>query len=304
MKKSFLFLSLLFSLFSCSNQEQFVEQVSQKDSNFKKFEIFGDVHNSVLRHVSSNFNDTQARYGDASHALDYVVSIQKECVNNLSISSNAKEILCQGFDNYKELVKTDYLMSYIIPIESRSDDGEEFTTEDVRNLIEEAYECGGIDLFEYNTFMELIDCVIQNANGTLSNDSFQTKVNELIAKWEDYYKDIDFSNLIISEQTSTEESGLEPVDFQNGALGGVVLSISNSSLEYWNEESEDSRAIPVFVGADIAGAVICAASSCVGSYAISGTINWSGVAWSAASGAICGSTGVVGKVGRWISKLF
>ena len=49
---------------------------------------------------------------------------------------------------------------------------------------------------------------------------------------------------------------------------------------------------------------ICAASSCVGSYAISGTINWSGVAWSAASGAICGSTGVVGKVGRWICKLF
>lgn len=65
-----------------------------------------------------------------------------------------------------------------------------------------------------------------------------------------------------------------------------------------------SRAVPAFVGADIAGAVIGACSSGIGSYVTSDSVNWKSVAWCAASGAVIGSTGVVGKVGKWISKLF
>ena len=65
---------------------------------------------------------------------------------------------------------------------------------------------------------------------------------------------------------------------------------------------EDGRALPVFVGADIAGAVIGACSSGLGSYFMSGKVDWRSVGWSAASGAITGSTGVVGKIGRWLSR--
>lgn len=92
-------------------------------------------------------------------------------------------------------------------------------------------------------------------------------------------------------------------DVPQGALGGVVLSVSKSSLEYWKEEQPaQTKAVQAFVGADIAGAVMGAANGAIGSYVVSGSVNWGSVGWGAATGAIIGSTGVVGKLGKWINK--
>ena len=130
---------------------------------------------------------------------------------------------------------------------------------------------------------EAVDYVLANAAGTLSNNEFEMKVNDFI-----------------------ESSSLDFKDAPKGALGGVVLNVSKSSLDYWEDEQllVPSKALPVFVGADIAGSIIGACVSSVGSYVTAGDFNWKSVAWSAASSAIVGSTGIVGKVGKWISKLF
>lgn len=55
---------------------------------------------------------------------------------------------------------------------------------------------------------------------------------------------------------------------------------------------------------DIVGAVIGGVSGGVGSVVVGGELNWGSVAWGAGVGAITGSTGVVGKVSKWIVSLF
>ena len=66
--------------------------------------------------------------------------------------------------------------------------------------------------------------------------------------------------------------------------------------------NKQTRAVPAFVGADIAGAVWSVCLGCAGAKVTGGNITWKSVAWSAASGAVTGSTGIVGKVGKWLTK--
>lgn len=189
------------------------------------------------------------------------------------------------------------------------DDGEkDLTTKDVRRLIRDAHETGGIDSFEYQLFMKLIDYVLANADGSLSNNDFKLKVNDLIAQWKVKYSDVDFSKLKIQRNgNGSPLVGIFPIKFKDapkGALGGVVLNVSKSSLDYWTgkQSSIQDIVVPAFVGADIAGVIVGACSSGIGSYVMSGSVDWKSVVWGAASCGIIGSTGIIGKVGKWISK--
>ena len=146
----------------------------------------------------------------------------------------------------------------------------------------------------------MIDCVVANAQGTLGNEEFEIKIKSLISKWEVKYKDVDFSALENEELTDQAE-----VVVPSGSLSGTVLSLSKSSLEYWNSEENlvETKAVPVFVGADIAGAIIGACTTTAGQLVITGDINAKGILWGAGSSAIVSSTGIVGKIAKWISKL-
>ncbi len=92
-------------------------------------------------------------------------------------------------------------------------------------------------------------------------------------------------------------------EFPKGAISGVVLNISKSSLEYW-DTPETKSVVGTIVVQDIVGAVIGGVSGGVGSAVVGGKLNWGSVAWGAGVGAITGSTGVVGKVSKWIVSLF
>lgn len=307
---------VLLGLVSCTNQEEIQMDAppTEKKSNFETFAIYGEVHNALLQHMSTNFSEPQQTPMSKNEAVDYVLAIQREGINQLSITESEKAILSEGLESYKRYYVTSDLMKTVQPDLSRAslddDDDEDLTTEDVRALIQEAYDTGSIDSFEYQSFMKLIDYVLANADGSLSNTDFEVKVNNLINQWEVKYADVDFTQLeiprTVDNLTVVEGSSIAFKDAPKGALGGVVLNVSKSSLDYWEGEQlmVQSRAVPAFVGADIAGAVIGACSSGIGSYVTSGSVNWKGVAWGAASGAVTGSTGVVGKVGKWISKLF
>lgn len=66
-------------------------------------------------------------------------------------------------------------MEVVQPTQTKSleQDDEDVTTEDIKALIQEAYDLGGIDEFEYQTFIQLIDYVVANAEGSLSNSEFE-----------------------------------------------------------------------------------------------------------------------------------
>ena len=54
---------------------------------------------------------------------------------------------------------------------------------------------------------------------------------------------------------------------------------------------------------DAVGAIWGATSGAIGSYMINGEVKWGSVGFGALSGAVAGSTGVVGKVAKWITKV-
>lgn len=316
MKRFLIFVVSLLALAGCTNQEELAQEKGTptgKKSNFETFAIYGETHNALLHYVSTNFSEPQSDPASKGEALDYVLSVQKKGIADLPISNNDKSLLSEGLETYKRFYVTEDLMDVVQPNLSRTstegDDEEEVTTEDIRALIKEAYDTGGIDEFEYQSFMLLIDYVLANASGTLSDADFATKVDELIAQWEVKYADVDFSQL---EPQQDEDSLLTKegilMDFQDtpkGALGGVVLNVSQSSLDYWNTEQpidSPTRAVQAIVGADIAGAIYGACVSATGAYVITGKVGWKSVAWGAAGSAISCSTGIVGKLGKWISK--
>lgn len=113
---------------------------------------------------------------------------------------------------------------------------------------------------------------------------------------------------------------------------GVSLNIGDYSNEWWHNNLDDIylpnrnsmgilgvnsldkkfpyddidvtivNGLPVFVANDIAGALVGAVFSGAVQYAVSGSVNWGAVGLSALGGAVTGSTGMVGKIGGWISK--
>lgn len=296
-------------LASCSNQEDLSSQKPpiEKKSNFETFAIYGEVHNAMLKEADANFVAPTEIASSKNEAIEHVLEFQKKNVETLSIPSKDKEYLLKGMEEHKNLYCTEDLMSQFTKRNSRAseefnDSEEDITTDDIKSLINNAYSLGEIDSFEHKTFMQLVDCVVDNASGKLSNSAFDNEVCKLINQWEIKYSDVDFSQLEVVQ----DDSELPPLSFDlapKGALGGVVLNVSKSSLEYWDATTPKTRAVPAFVGADIAGAVVGACSGAIGSYAVSRKVNWKGVAWSATSGAITGSTGIVGKIGKWISKM-
>lgn len=143
--KNFLYLMVaLFSLVSCSNQNEIsLESPIEKKSNFETFAIYGEAHNALLHHVSANFIESQITPTSKEEAVDYVLAVQCEGVSTLPISDGEKVILSNGLKTFRHYYVTDDLMNTVRPTKSRismDDDDEDLTTEDVRVLIQKAYD--------------------------------------------------------------------------------------------------------------------------------------------------------------------
>ena len=104
---------------------------------------------------------------------------------------------------------------------------------------------------------------------------------------------------------------------------GEVFAISLKSCEWWrnNPEAfafnnlkikeagpsqfiEDNPYVLPIVGLDAGGALVGSCSVALNNYINTGTISWSAVGTGAVIGAVTGSTGLAGRVGRWLNSLF
>lgn len=145
-------------------------------------------------------------------------------------------------------------------------------------------QAGVIDLFEYELLHQLAAATNKNMQGSMSNEGLTSEVMRLCDEWNTHYK--------YSVKGAASYSG-------------YILSISKSSMEWWADEvGTSTRAVPLIIGQDVAGALIGAVSSAVIQYATKKQVDGLALGYSALSGAITGSTGVVGKAGKFISKFF
>lgn len=306
---SFVFFVLMVA--SCAKDKSVVMPNNANTNNIEIFDIYGQVHNELLQYASDNFIETKAAT-TREEGIEYILKFQQRGVDLLNVSDKYKNVIKDGLEFYKELYLTDNIYEMIsdktVP-STKSSDEDEITTSEIRQLIRNAYIANEIDLFEYNSFNELIDYVVANAQGTIGNAEFENKVNSLIASWEVKYADVDFSTLQQMPDEREPVDNFTPVNnlepLPSGALSGTVLNVSKSSIAYWNTESGlvETKAVPAFVGADIAGAIIGACTTSIRQLATTGELDGVGILWGVGTGAITGSTGIVGKLGKWINSL-
>ena len=294
------YVSILSLMIISCNQIGEITTIPEAKSNFDLFAQYGEVHNAMLSYIDSNI-DITTTCSTKEDALDYLVELQSRYAEELTLSDSDKKFIKELLPTYKHLYNKDNIcLSKSTRSSSCNVEADTiyvYTTEDIYNSIEASFSRGEIDNFERQSLINLITWCEENVTGNMTNETFEGKFNTLITQWENHYSDTDFSSLIDEKGEFKNELKQVPA----GAVSGVVLNISQSSLEYW-DMPETKSVVATIVAQDIVGAVIGGVSGGVGSAIIGGEWNWGSVAWGAGVGAITGSTGVVGKVSKWIVR--
>jgi len=282
---------------SCHQTDSVVPIRPTEVPTFELFSSFGDFHNAMVAYVDNNI-DVNHSSSSLEDGLDYLAEMQSNYADELELGDSNKKYIKGYLNEYKNLYNQENFLLTQSKAEEIQDTEETYTVDEIYASIELAYNCGEIDSFERTAFMNLIDWSSAYLSGEKTAEAFVRDVNLLITDWERRYSDEDFSMLIDREGKVVDEVEEIP----HGACSGVVLNISRSSLEYW--ETLETRALPLIAAQDIVGAVIGGVSGAAGSAVVGGHVNWGSVAWGAAVGAVTGSTGVVGKVAKYLTKLF
>lgn len=283
MKKLYLLLICIcgFLFTSCLNNKNLPINDDTNDSMpFESFQKYGDAHNFLLSYANDNFVQTRANAINLDEGIDFLLQLQLEDAALLPLDNQKLNLLQDGLSHFKNWYLTQNMYSESF---TRTRNGDNKIESEFDSLLQE----NTIDAFEHTGLITLVQAIEDNYNGILSTTDFLSIVESLISQWkkQNYTKDSNYSHTL-----------------------AITLSISKSSLEWWMENdmtSTSTRAVPAFVGADVAGAVIGAASSAGYQLVSNGSVgDWGAVGWGAASGAVVGSTGVVGKIGKFLSSLF
>ena len=292
--KHFLSILLVFCFLGCSQKETIDVIPEAATPTLDIFSQYGDVHNAMLAYVDSNLDENLTL--SKGEALDYLVGLQSEYANQLNLPESDKLLIKANLPVYKHLYDMENLC--FDATRSNNDETLVITADDIYGSINDSFSRGEIDIFEKDVLTTLIRICADNVIGGISNEAFEASFNSLVAQWESHYAGTDYSTLV--DENGNFKNELE--QYPEGAVTGVILKISQSSLEYW-AEPETRSVVATIVVQDVVGAVIGGVSGGIGSAVVGGHWNWGSVAWCDGVGAITGSTGVVGKVAKWIVSL-
>lgn len=280
MKKHFKFLPLALLGFclvlnSCS-EEDLVSP--SKNSNNLEWSL-GLIHNQFLTHTMRNF-DYDAQYESEALALKALANFQSQHFNTYPSvhydMKTAKSVLEENTSLYK-----------IGNVQSVLSDGVEmnnqvYQLEDLNDLYVSE---GLINEIDAQIVNSIIADIRLNLSNSLSNNQVYQNLLLLKSDWDE------------SQNNSKPGS----------VYSFIILDISINSLEWWSTnglEANSQQKLAPWICADIAGAIIGAGLSVGYQHYLGsgGDINWRIVAASGLTTAIMGSTGALGRIGRWMSK--
>jgi hypothetical protein len=274
-KQILLLLSFLFCLTACSNKE--LDEPDLSDP-LEKYMWYGRLHNSFLDSADERFSpETKSRTDDSiesdSLTLEELKEFQLEQARNCGLPSEEAEILVTALEEKESYYVAENLWNDIFPNNSMSS-----MLVRLRQLQTAKY----IDNTERTILRDLLTAIHQNKNDQISNYDFALKVNELSHVWSNY-------------------SRLNGEDW--GVMTGVILAISKSSAEWWDNYLYDSRSASAIISLDVGGAITGAVLNAAIQYYQNKRVNMKTVGLHALAGAITGSTGIAGKVGRWVTSI-
>ncbi|NOU61854.1 hypothetical protein [Marinifilum caeruleilacunae] len=278
MKKQFVLLLLLGLgvgfIYSCSKNEDTTNtnEETLKVSNYSKI---GDIHNQFLTNVKNNFEAID-NGEDVDEKIDFINNFNKKFVSTLEISSTDKTTLIGELNKHKELVVESNVKKVSFGnVGLKSGDPE---SENLLDLIERLKSDNQINSDSYRILSDLYYNLKLNYNRELSDYDLKLNVEKLITE---------FNNV-----------GYDAIS-QEGHMLATVLAISISSLEWWEENPDayGNTKVAPWVAADIGGAIYG------GIYGGITGGSWESAGWGALGGAIAGSTGIAGRIGKYLSRL-
>jgi hypothetical protein len=276
---------------SCSKSEDELQvPESNEKLDFADFEKLGVIHNRFMTNFKDNFR-IDPTIDSRSVAIESVNQFNLAFADKITdIPEGEKQLFKTLLEENKRFVDSQafYKEAFVSSNALRS--GGEDSQGLLLDCLKEAFANDMIDQFEYEKLKLIGLKTKENYEGSVLDAELEKLIISIKDEW-------------VSKKY-TENS-------KHGRALAYTLAISLASIEWWKENPDAASSglrattvLPVFVGRDIAGAIIGGVSSGVGSYATGGSVNWKSVGWGAGAGAVLGSIGAVAQLGGWISKLF
>jgi len=268
---------------SCDKRQIDVQE--PKLLEFEYFEKFGELHNEFLTNVKNNLQ-LDNEISSLEERINYIRDFQNEFLSSCELPGSDKDLISYDLEKYKGLMNVEVTKRLVI---TNRDQIKEEDTVSVFTLIEIAQEENILDTFELRILTQLSELARMGFESSITDFQFVRALQKMKTDW------ISMGYL---------------VDENCGYVSGYALAISIASMEWWEENPDagiletkgTSILIPAWAVADAVGAIWGATSGAIGSYVMNGEVKWGSVGFGAVSGAVAGSTGVVGKVAKWISK--
>lgn len=270
---------IIFVFWGCSKEEMLrnTAHTNLTSPTLKLNVNIGSLHNSFMDNLL-NFEEAPT-YSSLQEVVDDVAVFHQSFVSMSDLDSSSKQQMIVDIDTYKNFM----IIQTFIPKAFGWEINDSLSDTTVFDMLQFLRNDTLISEFAFNTFTSLMNSVEQNLNGILSDSLLKCEVNELISQHNNHNYDSELGD---------------------GKFVDVVLSISISSIEWWEDHPEEvySHAkVAPWIAADIVGGMFAGG---IALYNQDEPINWTAVGISAGAGALMGSTGAALKVGRIISSWF
>ena len=274
-----LFVALIASLACSVNNESGIEPNTGKLS----LEEVKLAHRAVMEQAINNFTPNESLTSQDAK-IDYVSSFIKEAISKTDLSDYQIESLNFALEeNKKMVVRFEYTSLSKQKIVSADQI-------DIQQIVIDDLESSGLfSSSEINLVRR-----ISHSFGLAEKGSIPpTSIGDSISVFRTFYK------------------RLEPASDESKYTVGIILAIAEESYDWWTKNpdaifSPDGKykaiLIPNIVAQDVAGAIVGAGVAAgYQAYQNDGDFDWEAVGWGAAAGAVVASTGLVGKIARWLS---
>jgi len=240
----------------------------------------GEIHNELLTYTYHQYAFSE-NFNSVDEALIDLGNFQSNYLGNFSnptIDMNYAQSNIINVRNYYIQNNTKDIFLNGVEI-----NGDNYTLAELTHYL---YENDAISEIDKNIVNEIINSLHQNLDGMLSYEELYSELLNHRENW-------------IASQGGTNSKG--------GDYSFIILDIGINSLEWWSTNSGASslqKAVPVWLATDIVGAIGGAGFAAVSQHVFNnGQINWKIVAAAGLTTAVTASTGVFGKVGKWLSSL-
>lgn len=273
----YLLISTLFCTACSSDYDQTIK-TAKKVNNMDEYIAFGKIHNELLEvaenvcETSITRSDNFSFLGSDSTLFRQIHTEQLLAVDKMALIEQERDYLKTALSENTRFYQTDNVYA-----ELQSNDGSYSLEDEISQLF--GYRV--IDDFELVLLNILTNYINENSE---DQDTKKLKKNiyNLKKMWNSYYG-------------NKEEKA--------GVFSGQVIGIAVASIDWWDENYQETRALPAWVGADAAGAIVGAVHNAAIQYCTSKKVNLTQVGYHALGGAVISSTGIVKIVGTWISKV-